>query len=77
MDVSQKSNRVLAELGPQIQWVHSYVTQDKMTCVYLAPNVDMVRQHAGRGGFPADRVDEVLFIVDPLTADGALWTTKP
>lgn len=75
--VSQKSRGALAELGPQIQWVQSYVTGDKMTCVYLAPDADLVREHARRGGFPADRVDEVLSIVDPLTADGARWATSP
>jgi hypothetical protein len=67
--ISQKSCGVLKELGPQIQWVHSYVTQDKIYCVYIAPNEDMVREHAQKGGFPANRVSEVSMIIDPTTAE--------
>jgi hypothetical protein len=67
--ISQKSRSVLEEMGPQIQWVQSYVTADKVTCVYLAPNADVIREHARRGGFPADRVMEVAAIIDPTTAD--------
>ena len=66
--ISQKSCGVLKELGPQIQWVHSYVTDDKIYCVYVAPNEQMVRDHAQRGGFPANRVSEVKRIIDPTTA---------
>ena len=67
--ISQKSCSVLRELGPDIQWVQSYVTQDKITCVYIAPNADLIRVHAKRGGFPADRVLEVATIIDPTTAE--------
>lgn len=67
--ISQKSCGVLTELGPQIQWVHSYVTNDKVYCVYIAPNEGLVREHARRGGFPADRVSEVTSIIDPTTAE--------
>ena len=67
--ISQKSCGVLTELGPQIQWVQSYVTGDKVYCVYIAPNESLVREHARRGGFPADRVSEVTSIIDPTTAE--------
>lgn len=67
--ISQKSCGVLKELGPQIQWLHSYVTGDKVYCVYIAPNEKMVRQHAQRGGFPANRISEVKTIIDPTTAE--------
>ena len=67
--ISQKSCGVLQGLGPQIQWVQSYVTGDKITCVYVAPNEEMVREHARQGGFPADRVLEVKAIIDPTTAE--------
>ena len=67
--ISQKSCGVLSELGPQIQWVHSYVTGDKIYCVYIAPNEEIVRQHAQRGGFPANRISEVKTIIDPTTAE--------
>lgn len=67
--VSQKSCGVLRNLGPQIQWLHSYVTADKIYCVYIAPNADLVREHAKQGGFPADRVSEVREIIDPTTAE--------
>lgn len=66
--ISQKSCSVLANLGPQIQWVHSYVTEDKMYCVYVAPNAELIREHARQGGFPADRISEVARLVDPNTA---------
>jgi hypothetical protein len=68
-EISQKSCGVLKELGPQIQWVHSYVTQDKIYCVYIAPNEEMVREHAQKGGFPANRVSEVTMVIDPTTAE--------
>ena len=65
--VSQKSNAVLKELGPQIQWVHSYVSGDKVYCVYIAPNEEMVGEHARRGGFPANRISEVKMMIDPTS----------
>ncbi len=67
--ISQKSCAVLDRLGPQIQWVHSYVAADKVYCVYIAPNEDMIREHARQGGFPADRVSEVKAIIDPVTSE--------
>lgn len=67
--VSQTSCNVLNELGPQIQWVHSYVTGDKIYCVYIAPNEDLIREHASRGGFPANSISEVKTIIDPTTAE--------
>lgn len=67
--IAQRSCTVLQELGPQIQWIQSYVTEDKITCVYIAPNADIIRQHARLGGFPANRVLEVATIIDPTTAE--------
>ena len=67
--IAQRSCAVLKSLGPEIQWVQSYVTEDKITCVYIAPNVDMIKTHARLGGFPADRVLEVGTIIDPTTAE--------
>jgi hypothetical protein len=67
--ISQKSCSVLSSLGPQIQWVHSYVTGDKIYCVYNAPNEEMVRRHAKEGGFPANSVARVATIIDPTTAE--------
>lgn len=67
--ISQKSCGVLNEMGPTIQWVHSYVTGDQIHCIYRAPNEAMVREHARQGGFPADRVSEITSIIDPTTAD--------
>ncbi|MFL5612856.1 MAG: DUF4242 domain-containing protein [Gemmatimonadaceae bacterium] len=67
--ISQKSCSVLQGLGPSIQWVQSYVSNDKITCVYIAPNADIIREHARLGGFPADRVIEVKTIIDPTTAE--------
>ena len=69
--VSQKSCGVLRELGPEVQWVHSYVTADKIYCVYIAPNAEAVREHARRGGFPANTVSEVRGTIDPTTAETA------
>ena len=68
--VSQTSCSVLNELGPSIQWIQSFVTDDKIYCVYIAPNEDLVREHATRGGFPANRISEVKTIIDPTTAEG-------
>jgi hypothetical protein len=67
--ISQKSCSVLKNLGPQIQWVHSYVTGDKIYCVYIAPHEEMVREHAKQGGFPANRVSEVKLVIDPTSAE--------
>jgi Protein of unknown function (DUF4242) len=67
--ISQKSCGVLNQLGPQIQWVQSYVTADQIHCIYRAPNEEMVREHARQGGFPADRVSEIKTIIDPTTAE--------
>ena len=67
--ISQKSCSVLQGMGPQIQWVQSYVTADKIYCIYIAPNKEMVREHAVKGGFPANIVAEVRTIIDPTTAE--------
>jgi hypothetical protein len=67
--IARKPCEVLHDLGPDIQWVHSYVTKDKITCIYLAPNADIILEHAKRGGFPATRVQEVVAVIDPETAD--------
>jgi hypothetical protein len=67
--ISQKSCGVLRGMGPQIQWVESYVTQDKVYCVYLAPDEAAIREHARQGGFPANRISEVKSIIDPTTAE--------
>jgi len=67
--VSQKSCSVLNKLGPEIQWIHSYVTGDKIYCVYRAPNEGMIREHASQGGFPANKVSEITTIIDPTTAE--------
>jgi len=67
--ISQTSCGVLSEMGPQIQWVQNYVTGDKVYCVYIAPDEEMVREHAQRGGFPANRVSQVATIIDPTTAE--------
>lgn len=67
--ISQKSCGVLRELGPQIQWLQSYVTDNKIYCVYIAPDEMTVRQHAEQGGFPANRVSRVLAVIDPTTAE--------
>jgi hypothetical protein len=67
--ISQKSCGVLREMGPQIQWVQSYVTDDKIYCVYLAPDEESVREHAAKGGFPANRISQVRSVIDPTTAE--------
>ncbi|MDQ3818154.1 MAG: DUF4242 domain-containing protein [Acidobacteriota bacterium] len=67
--VSQKSCSVLKNMGPQIQWVQSYVTGDKVYCVYIAPNKEMIREHAEQGGFPANSISEVKSAIDPTTAE--------
>lgn len=67
--ISQKSCGVLRGMGPQIQWVHSYVTGDRIYCVYIAPDEQSIREHAARGGFPADRISEVTSMMDPTTGE--------
>lgn len=67
--ISQKSCSVLKGMGPQIQWIESYVTGDKLYCIYIAPNEAAVREHATRGGFPANRISEVTSVIDPTTAE--------
>jgi hypothetical protein len=67
--IAGASNRVLRDLGPDIQWVQSYVTDDKITCVYLAANEEIVREHGRCGGFPVDAVLEVRAVIDPATAE--------
>ena len=75
--ISQKSCSVLNNLGPKIQWLHSYVTQDKLYCVYIAPNKNMVREHAKQGGFPANRISEVKQIIDPTTPKASGYSPRP
>jgi Nickel responsive protein SCO4226-like len=67
--ISQKSCDILRAMGPEIQWVHSYVTGDKIYCVYIAPNEELIRKHASQGGFPANRISEVKTIIDPTTSE--------
>ena len=67
--ISQKSCGVLDELGPKIQWQESFVTDDKIYCIYIAPNEELVREHARKGGFPANRVSEVRATIDPVSAE--------
>jgi hypothetical protein len=67
--ISQKSCSVLNQLGPQIQWIHSYVTGDKIYCVYRAPSEEIIRRHAQQGGFPANRISQITSVIDPSTAE--------
>ena len=67
--IAQKSCGVLNQLGPQIQWIQSYVTDDKIYCVYIASNEEIVRKHAQQGGFPANRISEIRSVIDPTTAE--------
>ena len=67
--ISQKSCSVIKDLGPEIQWLQSYVTDDRIYCTYIAPNADLIREHAIKGGFPADHISEVRTMIDPTTAD--------
>jgi hypothetical protein len=67
--ISQTSCGVLQKMGPQIQWIQSYVTGDKVYCVYIAPNEEMIREHAQQGGFPANRISEIKSVIDPTTAE--------
>jgi Protein of unknown function (DUF4242) len=68
-DISQKSNKVIGDLGPEIRWLESYVTDDKLYCVYVAPDEDILYEHARCGGFPADKVSRVSSVIDPSTGD--------
>lgn len=68
-EVSKSSRNVLNSMGPQIQWVHSYVTDDKIYCIYNAPDVETVKEHARQSGFPANAVNQVRTIIDPVTAE--------
>jgi hypothetical protein len=67
--VAQTSCNVLREMGPEIQWVHSYVTGDKVYCVYISLNEELIRKHAQQGGFPANRISEIKTVIDPTTAE--------
>jgi Protein of unknown function (DUF4242) len=67
--ISQKSNQVLAELGPEIRWLSSYVTDDKIYCVYVAPDEDILQEHARCGGFPANKISKVSTVIDPSTGE--------
>ena len=67
--ISQKSCGILRQMGPQIQWLHSYVTGDKVYCIYIADSEQAIREHAEQGGFPANRIEEIKTIIDPTTAD--------
>ena len=66
--ISQTSCTVLTEMGPKIQWIHSYVTDDKIFCIYKAENIELIREHAKRGGFPANAIYEVSTVISPATA---------
>ena len=68
-EISQKSNKVISELGPEIRWLTSYVTDDKIYCVYVAPDADVIEEHARCGGFPADKITKVSAVIDPSTGD--------
>jgi hypothetical protein len=68
--ISQKSCNVLKELGPTIQWVESYVVDDKVYCVYIAPSEDLIKEHARKGGFPANKISQVRAIIDPTSSEG-------
>ena len=67
--ISQKSNKVISELGPELRWLTSYVTEDKLYCVYVAPDQDIIEEHARCGGFPADKITMVSAVIDPSTGD--------
>jgi hypothetical protein len=68
-DISAQSNKVISDLGPDIHWLNSYVTDDKLYCVYIAPDADIIFEHARCGGFPADKVSLVSAVIDPSTGD--------
>ena len=68
-DISAQSNKVISDLGPDIHWLNSYVTDDKLYCVYIAPDADIIFEHARCGGFPADKVSQIAAVIDPSTGD--------
>jgi hypothetical protein len=68
-DISAKSNKVISDLGPEIRWLTSYVAEDKLYCVYVAPDEDILYEHARCGGFPADHITKVSTVIDPSTGD--------
>jgi hypothetical protein len=70
-EISQTSCNVLQKMGPEIQWVQSYVTGDKVYCIYISPNEEMIREHAKQGGFPANSISEIKTIIDPTTAEAS------
>lgn len=77
-EISKKSCGVLGKMGPQIQWIQSYVTGDKVYCIYISPNEEMIREHAAQGGFPANRIAEIKSVIDPTTAEEkAAGTSQP
>ena len=67
--ISQKSNKIISELGPELRWLTSYVTEDKLYCVYVAPDQDIIEEHARCGGFPVDKITKVSAVIDPSTAE--------
>ena len=67
--ISQKSNKIISELGPEISWITSYVAEDKLYCIYVAPDEDIIEEHARCGGFPANRITKVSAVIDPSTGD--------
>ena len=69
LGISKKSCSALTEMGPKIQWVHSYVTTDKIYCVYIADNAELIKEHAEKGGFPANVISEIATIIDPTTSE--------
>ena len=74
--ISQTSCGVLQKMGPEIQWLESYVTGDKVYCVYIAPDEEMIRQHAQQGGFPANRISEIKSVIDPTTAEQSAFSQQ-
>ena len=68
-NISKQSCSILQNLGPQIQWVESFVTEDKVYCTYIAPNEDMIREHAEQGGFPANKISEITSVINPTTSE--------
>ena len=74
--ISQTSCVVLQKMGPEIQWLESYVTGDKVYCVYIAPDEEMIRQHAQQGGFPANRISEIKSVIDPTTAEQSAFSQQ-
>ena len=69
-EIARKSVGVLNDMGPRIKWLHSYVTGDKVYCVYISPNEQLIKEHASQGGFPANRISEVSAVIDPTTSEG-------